>query len=83
LLKWRRLILEEWELVEAAYDQDAKPEENGNLVDVENCFNSRRDKQLRIVEDMVDEVSGYTIVKARLINGQGMALIVEQIQEQS
>jgi hypothetical protein len=73
--------------VEAAYDQDAKPEENGNLVDVENCFNSRRDKQLRIVEDMVDcfqgEVSGYTIVTGKVDKRTRNSSIVEQIQEQS
>jgi hypothetical protein len=49
--------------VEAAYDQEAKPEDNGNLVGEENCFNSRRDKKQPIVADMVDcfqwEESGY------------------------
>lgn len=54
LLKERRLILEEWELVEAAYDQEARPEDNENLLGEENCFNSRRDNLLPIVADMVD-----------------------------
>jgi hypothetical protein len=69
-------MLEEWELVEAAYDQEAKPEDNGNLVGEENCFNSRRDKQLPIVEDMVDsfqESIRIYDIQVRLIYGQGIA----------
>lgn len=83
--------------MEAAYDQEAKPEDNGKLVGEENCFNSRRDKQLPIVADIlvVDcfQAGGSRLSKySKYSKYQDIRLIdirprnrtvVEQIQEQS